>query len=81
MAKLPMTTEQYLLDQFGPLMSLPDIAKLLDRSVDGIRVSLYSDSETSRMLKPTMVRVGRRIYFRTAQVNDVLKLETPSATE
>lgn len=62
-------------------MSLPDIAKLLDRSVDGIRVSLYSDSETSRMLKPTMVRVGRRIYFRTTQVNDVLKLETPSETE
>lgn len=81
MAKLPMTTEQYLLDRFGPLMMMPDVAKLLNRSVDAIRVSLYSDNEMSRMLKPTVIRIGRRVYFRTTQVNDVLKLEAPSATE
>ena len=81
MAKLPMTTEQYLLDRFGPLMRMPDVAKLLNRSVDAIRMSLYSDNETSRLLKPTVIRIGRRVYFRTTQVNDVLKLEAPSATE
>lgn len=76
-----MTTEQYLLDRFGPLMSLPDIAKILGRSVDGIRVSLYSDTETSRLLKPTMIRVGRRVYFRTAQVNNALNLEMPASEQ
>ena len=72
-----MTTEEYLLGKFGPLMGMADIAQLLGRSTDGVRVALYSDSDVSRRLKPTMVRVGRRVYFRTLQVVDVLKLEAP----
>lgn len=72
-----MTTEEYLLEKFGPLMGMADIAQLLGRSTDGVRVALYSDSDVSRRLKPTMVRVGRRVYFRTSQVVDVLKLEAP----
>lgn len=73
-----MTTEEYLLEKFGPLMGMADIAQLLGRSADGVRVALYSDSDVSRRLKPTMVRVGRRVYFRTLQVVDVLKLEAPT---
>lgn len=73
-----MTTEEYLLGRFGPLMSLADVAKILGRSVDGMRVSLYSNSETSRLLRPTMVRVGRRVYFRTTQINKALSLEIPA---
>nr|WP_288467087.1 plasmid-related protein [uncultured Pseudomonas sp.] len=73
-----MTTEEYLLGRFGPLMSLADVAKILGRSVDGMRVSLYSNSETSRLLRPTMVRVGRRVYFRTTQINKALCLEIPA---
>lgn len=74
-----MTTEEYLLDRFGPLMSLGDIAQLLQRSPDGVRVALYSDTEVSRKLKPTMLRVGRRVYFRTLQVNSALSLEAPNS--
>lgn len=74
-----MTTEEYMLQQYGPLMSLGDIAKLLGRSPDGVRVALYSDTDVSRKLKPTMMRVGRRVYFRTLQVNDVLALEGADA--
>lgn len=69
-----MSTEEYLLSRFGPLMSLVNIAELLNRSADGLRVSLYSDTDLSRKLKPTMVRIGRRLYFRTLQVQDVLEL-------
>ncbi|MCQ2991006.1 plasmid-related protein [Pseudomonas tremae] len=76
-----MTTEQYLLHQFGPLMTLPDLAKLLGRSTDGVRVSLYADSEISRALRSTMIKIGRRIYFRTSQVNTVLHLEAPSSEQ
>lgn len=74
-----MNTEQYLLHRFGPLMTLPDLASLLGRSTDGMRVSLYTDSEVSRSLRSTMVKIGRRVYFRTIQVNTVLHLDAPAA--
>jgi len=70
-----MTTEEYLLKQYGPLMSMTDIAALLDRSPEGIRVALYSDTDVSRKLKPTMLRIGRRVYFRTLQVKEALSLD------
>ncbi|MDT0511726.1 plasmid-related protein [Halomonas sp. LES1] len=70
-----MTVDDYLIDRFGLLMSISDLADLLDRSPDGVRVSLYSDTEVSRKLKSTMVKVGRRVYFRTLQVKDALGLE------
>ncbi|MFA5496289.1 MAG: plasmid-related protein [Porticoccaceae bacterium] len=75
-----MTTEKYLLQQYGPLMSLTDVACLLDRSPEGVRVALYSDTDISRRLKPTMLRVGRRVYFRTLQVKDALALDAADAT-
>jgi len=74
-----MTTEQYLLQQYGPLMSLTDVASLLDRSPEGVRVALYSNTDISRKLKPTMLRVGRRVYFRTLQVKDALTLDGAKA--
>lgn len=74
-----MTTEDYMLGRFGPLMSIGDVAGLLGRSADGVRVALYTDSDISRRLKPTMVRVGRRVYFRTVQVGEALSLNVPGA--
>ncbi|MGY4877112.1 plasmid-related protein [Vreelandella aquamarina] len=71
-----MTVDDYLIERFGLLMSITDLADLLDRSPDGIRVSLYSDTEVSRKLKPTMVKVGRRVYFKTLQVKDALSLDS-----
>ncbi|MDH4855432.1 DNA-binding protein [Pseudomonas sp. BN505] len=70
-----MTTEQYLLGRFGPLMSIVDIAAILGRSPEGVRVAMYTDSDLSRKLKPTVVRIGRRVFFRTIQVNDALGLD------
>lgn len=63
-----MNTDEFLLGRFGSLMSIADVASILGRSPDGVRVALYSDSDMSRRLKPTMLRVGRRVYFRTLQV-------------
>lgn len=76
-----INTETYLIAKFGILMRLVDLAELLGRSVDGLRVSLYSDTELSRKLKPTMIRIGRRIYFRTQQVTLALELEVPSSSD
>jgi len=74
-------TETYLIVKFGALMRLKDLAELLGRSVNGLRVSLYSDTELSRKLKPTMIRIGRRIYFRTQQVTLALELEIPQTNQ
>ncbi|MFC7207619.1 plasmid-related protein [Comamonas endophytica] len=56
-------------------MSIADVAEVLGRSADGVRVALYSDGDVSRRLRPTMVRVGRRVYFRTLQLKDALGLD------
>jgi hypothetical protein len=70
-----MTSEEFLLGRFGPLMSIADVAEVLGRSADGVRVALYSDGDVSRRLRPTMIRVGRRVYFRTLQLKDALCLD------
>lgn len=76
-----MTTGEYLLGRFGPLMSIVDVATLLGRSPDGVRVALYTDTDFSRKLKPAMLRVGRRVYFRTLQVTEALDLDQPTDDE
>lgn len=58
-------------------MSLIDLAKILGRSADGIRVGLYNETEFSKKLRPTVLRIGRRIYFRTAQLSVALELDQP----
>lgn len=61
-----------LLDRYGPLMTLRQIAELLGRSPAGVRVGLYSDNETSALLVPAKIKIGRRLYFRTAVVGAAL---------
>lgn len=75
-----MNTDEFLLARFGPLMSIADVAGILGRSPDGVRVALYSDSDMSRRLKPTMLRVGRRVYFRTLQLKEALDLDFPGSS-
>lgn len=70
-----MTVKKYMLDRFGPLMTVEDIAQVLGRSAVSVRNSISNNNETSQRLKPTIVRIGRRIRFRTAQVHDVLQLD------
>ena len=76
---MTITTDEFLLGRFGPLMSIADVAEVLGRSADGVRVALYSDGDVSRRLRPTMIRVGRRVYFRTLQFNDALGLDSAEA--
>lgn len=66
-----MTTEEYIRNLFSgaPLLSLVQLAEVLHRSKDG----LSGDDEVSRKFLPCKVRIGRRIYFRTADVAKVLE--------
>lgn len=69
------STSEFLLGKYGPLLSLPQLASLLDRSVDGLRLSLLSDTEFSRQIKPTKIKLGRRVYFKTEMVAKVISGE------
>jgi len=65
-----MTTEELILSQTGgsPLLSLAQVAGILHRSPEGLRITLLGDNELARSLKPFKVKIGRRVYFRVAEV-------------
>ena len=69
-----MTTEETLLARYdgAPLLSIDQLAEILLRSKDGLRLSLGGDNEVLRKLLPCKVKIGRRIYFRTADIAKVI---------
>ncbi|RTB35165.1 DNA-binding protein [Pseudomonas aeruginosa] len=70
-----MTVEETLLNRYGgsPLLSLEQLAEVLHRSKNGLRISLSGDNELSAKLRPGKVKIGRRIYFKTAAVARVIE--------
>ena len=67
-----MTAEKTLIMQYGPLLSTSQFAAILDRSPDGLRITLKSSGEWVNKINATRLRSGRRLYFRTVEVADVL---------
>lgn len=63
-----MHIEEALTGQYGPLLSIAQLAKVLDRSAEGLRVSLRNDTEWARQLNAAKMKLGRRVYFRTAEI-------------
>ncbi|MCQ9617982.1 DNA-binding protein [Paenalcaligenes niemegkensis] len=47
-----MTTEVRLIERYGILLSLDDLAEVLKRSRDGLRIALHGDSEFARTWCP-----------------------------
>ncbi|MCO7631999.1 MULTISPECIES: DNA-binding protein [Pseudomonas] len=68
--------EQHLLETFGPLLTLEQLAQLLHRSPGGLRFSLTTQSAFARQINATKVRLGRRAYFRTSCIASVLSGES-----
>lgn len=67
-----MTLEENLLDRFGPLISLAGLAALFDRSPEAIRMFLRSNAELAHNINTAKLKVGRRLYFRTSDIAQVL---------
>ncbi|OZI28911.1 plasmid-related protein [Bordetella genomosp. 1] len=68
-----MTTEEFLFKQFGSaLLTLPQLAQLLNRSPAGLRITLAGNSELARKLRPARRKLGRRVYYSTADLSRVL---------
>lgn len=66
------TIEETLLKNYGPLLSINQLASVLDRSPEGLRISLRTASEWSAKFNATRFKIGRRVYFRTPQVAQLL---------
>ena len=64
--------ENSLLKRYGPLMNLVDLASMLDRSPDGLRVTLRSSGEWVEKINAARLQLGRRVYFRTAEIAEAL---------
>lgn len=67
-----MNIEEVLVNKYGPLLSIAQLALVLDRSPDGLRISLLSKSEWSQSFNATKLKIGRRVYFRTTEVARIL---------
>jgi hypothetical protein len=70
--KTAMTIEEVLVKEYGPLLSFAELAMILDRSPDGLRTSLRSSGEWVRRINAARLRLGRRVYFRTSEIANVL---------
>ncbi len=67
-----MSNVEYLIEKYGILMSLADLAATLKRSTEGVRYGLHTDSEFYRAINAARVRLGRRVYFHTVKIAAVL---------
>ncbi len=67
-----MSTLHYLLNNFGPVLSLNDVAKLLKRQPNGIRVCSYRATPLGRQLQSARVKIGRRVYFTAEKIAEII---------
>jgi len=67
-----MSIEETLTHQYGPLLTYATLAKVLDRSQEGLRIALRSDSDWTRPINAARMKLGRCVYFRTAEVAKML---------
>jgi len=69
-------TLTYLQNLYGSLMSIEALAKTLDRSPQGLRVSLNSKSDMSNAINTTKRKIGRRVYFKTEGIAKIIDGES-----
>jgi hypothetical protein len=67
-----MMTEETLIKQYGLLLSINQLADILDRSTGGLRTTLRSSGEWVNKINAARLRPGHRLSFRTVEVVDVL---------
>lgn len=63
-----MTTVEILVARFGPLLTRLQVAEILDRSAEGLRLTERGDSDLGRKLRAARVKIGRRVHFRVSSI-------------
>ncbi len=70
-----MSTAEILVAQYGPLLTLAQLAKILDRSAEGLRISLRSENDFALKVNAARVRLGRRVYFSSVKIAAVIGID------
>ena len=70
-----MPTAEILVAKYGPLLTVVQLAKILDRSSEGLRISLRSESDFARQVNAARVRLGRRVYFSSVKIAAVIGID------
>lgn len=64
-----MQIEEMLTKLYGPMLTVAQLAKVLDRSTKGLTISLLrADSDWARAINAAKLKIGRRVYFRTPDI-------------
>lgn len=67
-----MSTLDLILTRYGIFMTVADVADLLKKSVNSLRVSLARNDELGSSLKLAMLKKGRKVYFESVKVAQIL---------
>lgn len=66
------STEQILIDLYGPLLSLEQLAVVLKRSKDGLRLTIRGNSDFAKKMQSARRRLGRRVYFSSILIGKII---------
>jgi hypothetical protein len=67
-----MTIEETLINKYGALLTIAQLAEILSRSVDGTRIGLRTKNSWSERINAARLKIGRRVYFRTSEIAQYL---------
>lgn len=71
---IEMNTTQHMIERYGELMTYEQLAGLLKRSESGLRVTMARrTSSAAQVLDNARIRIGRRVYFRTSQIAEMIE--------
>ncbi len=70
------STVDFVREKYGPLLSFDQVAKILDRSTDGLRVCINNQSELSVALRSAKKKFGRRVYFDAVQIAKIIEADS-----
>lgn len=68
-----MKTAEHMIERYGELMTYEQLAGVLKRSESGLRVTMARrTSSAAQVLDNARIRIGRRVYFRTHQIAELI---------
>lgn len=67
-----MTTAEFLVGRYGPLLTRAQVAGVLDRSPEGLRLTERGSSVLGQQLRAARVKSGRRVHFRAVSIAALL---------
>jgi hypothetical protein len=70
---IEMNTAEHMIERYGELMTYEQLAGVLKRSESGLRVTMARrTSSAAQVLDSARIRIGRRVYFRTHQIAELI---------